>query len=902
MLNDDINRFLGVFSFPFSNLDFIKEDYLDDYYQKTTPKIKDKAKLRDELIKYINKNYTIYTYDQIYLYLDKWYLYPKDKCTYKSSFDAIFDRFKEFSKCFISQRNGKIVYKYWENENDKTTLGGFSGKNKIYLFHSLNRLIPLDLLSIIYMIGNNKKIHELDGFYGNIIVSDSLLDNILENGVAENHLHCGVSASFLTVWEEWMKPLTEKRIKSLKKFEISSTTDLSHDELKLYIWYAGLLRISIILATKINDKSHELEKIICNLKENSKQIFDNNIDFDLKEDCFIKKWNEIFSNVTIDESESYIKQLFKIDNEIHTSDENIFLYKTIEYLQKTSKNTKTTPYEESKILIIKKLFLDYLRIKNFFYKITVQQKTIHGLDFFQIYYHANSTMFKSMKKLNAPEKWERIIREQIQNSNLKKLELRTSLDKNENDNKIYVLNFLKAYLKILKESFCKKSYENSKEIYKPVKSFPKIALVFHLLKKEQEYHPEKCILEHEINNNDNAYVQYGELYQNYKILIENLKSLRQIDVDKKIFLDKYIVGLDVASLENAVPTWVFAPIYQKARGSEHEPLCQDYHSCNSIQSLGFTFHAGEDFRHILSGLRRIYEVVQYLKFHAGDRIGHGIALGISPAAWYKKNATVILPRIEALENYLLSYHLLSQNFSNLHLVNIAFLEKKIHELSTEIYTNISGVSTNMLVDSYLDLFRNNNFENGIFDFCKKCILEKCESIECNLYNKNNSDISWDSTKLIYARNCKNLIYKMNEPIHYEITDQEINIATEVQRLVRDLVNKKGIIIEINPSSNIVISDIDTMENNQVFGINGIGYDLKNTLACINSDDPSVFNTNVSNELAYIYFSMIEKEESRENILAWIEKLRVNGMNASFIKHTNSDEEILSELEDLCENL
>jgi hypothetical protein len=93
-----------------------------------------------------------------------------------------------------------------------------------------------------------------------------------------------------------------------------------------------------------------------------------------------------------------------------------------------------------------------------------------------------------------------------------------------------------------------------------------------------------------------------------------------------------------------------------------------------------------------------------------------------------------------------------------------------------------------------------------------------------------------------------------------------------------------------------------MENNQVFGINGIGYDLKNTLAFINSDDPSVFNTNVSNELAYIYFSMIEKEESRENILAWIEKLRVNGMNASFIKHTNSDEEILSELEYLCENL
>lgn len=62
-----------------------------------------------------------------------------------------------------------------------------------------------------------------------------------------------------------------------------------------------------------------------------------------------------------------------------------------------------------------------------------------------------------------------------------------------------------------------------------------------------------------------------------------------------------------------------------------------------MQSLRFTFHAGEDFRHIPSRLCRIDEAVEHLKFHAGDRIGHGIALGIAPQKWKNQNPVIIVP-------------------------------------------------------------------------------------------------------------------------------------------------------------------------------------------------------------------------------------------------------------------
>ena len=143
---------------------------------------------------------------------------------------------------------------------------------------------------------------------------------------------------------------------------------------------------------------------------------------------------------------------------------------------------------------------------------------------------------------------------------------------------------------------------------------------------------------------------------------------------------------------------------------------------------------------------------------------------------------------------------------------------------------------------------------------------------------------------------------MNEPIHVKIEEQEVEITKIIQSLVKKSVDEKGVIVEINPSSNVVIGDIDTIDENQVYGINNYGYQFDNLIVCINSDDPSVFNTNVANELGYIYFGMLEKNSNREAAISWIDKLRENGMSASFIRRTESDEQILRELEDYVSSL
>lgn len=921
-MNEAINRCLAVLSYPFASLDFLERDFLQEYLDNQTNSeedesndIKLKNSFRRNLVEYVRKNYSVFSYDEIYLYLDKWYLYPqydenRQIKKYKESFYLIFERLMELSRSLISQRDGQIIYKYWENAGDKSLLGGFSGTNKIYLFHSINRLFPLDILVILYMISNGKKQWDLNGFYGNIKVSDALLDQVLKQGLAENHLHSGVSGAFLSIWDEFMKPLTADRVRSLKKFNPYHSFDLNTSEIQCLLWLAGAIRASIILYVQQYQSSSSTKTIqkqmtklmkLCSMKsewknftefQNEKQEWDAS-------SYFMRFWDETVESGVIEEAlqcgitHSMVREI----GNLHTSDEELFLFWVTPVLLKYGDDTGMAR--------ARKLYLNYLRIKNFFYGLIVQQKTVHGLDYFSLQYYRNNSLANKATALTAGmEKWERAIREQLQNEDLKKLELRASIDNNENEFRATVKNFLTAYRKILRESYCIKLKKEEGEGYKPCRTFPRVGLVLHLLKKEQGYFPEKCAW---IGSEDVTYLQYGKICEAYKQQIEILKMVRQGEDGQA--LDKYLVGLDVASLENAIPTWVFSKVYDRARDSKDEPLKIGISQYPDFQSLGFTFHAGEDYRHLLSGLRRIDEVIRHLKFHAGDRIGHGVALGISPDKWYQENSTVIIPRIEVLDNYLWAYDLLSRHCRDSMLVNLAYLERRIYELTKEIFEDNSGLTTNLLVEAYIKLFEVDMFGLPYRQTCQSCGKvgsaenNKTERLPklCRYYSeKCNQPAKWDVDMLITARHCKWYVHLMNEPIHYRVTEQEYQIACEVQKLVKEYVMQQGIVVEVNPSSNVTITDIDTLSDHQVYHLNHSGYDMGNIITCINSDDPSVFNTNVYNELAYIYFGMIEKGIGREDLLKWIDKLRKSGMDASFIRRTDNDEQILHELDRLLE--
>ena len=68
-----------------------------------------------------------------------------------------------------------------------------------------------------------------------------------------------------------------------------------------------------------------------------------------------------------------------------------------------------------------------------------------------------------------------------------------------------------------------------------------------------------------------------------------------------------------------------APVFAEVRSRRGASTIVDdieggrlYH----LNNMKFIYHVGVDFRHILSGLRHINEVIEYCRYKAGDRSGH----------------------------------------------------------------------------------------------------------------------------------------------------------------------------------------------------------------------------------------------------------------------------------------
>lgn len=109
--------------------------------------------------------------------------------------------------------------------------------------------------------------------------------------------------------------------------------------------------------------------------------------------------------------------------------------------------------------------------------------------------------------------------------------------------------------------------------------------------------------------------RYGNLRDDVmrraRILVATQRRLRTESPE----LAQRLVGKDAASNELDTPPEVFAPAFR-------------YLKRHGIAAT--TYHAGEDFTHVLCGMRAVYEAFYFLDMGSGDRIGHATAIGIDP--------------------------------------------------------------------------------------------------------------------------------------------------------------------------------------------------------------------------------------------------------------------------------
>jgi len=277
-------------------------------------------------------------------------------------------------------------------------------------------------------------------------------------------------------------------------------------------------------------------------------------------------------------------------------------------------------------------------------------------------------------------------------------------------------------------------------------------------------------------------------------ILKNLNLHKHLFINKKycqngfisaveVDLTRYISGVDATSREHTTPPEVFAPVFNYIRGSieisrisfENKINIENYQALP--KHFQFTFHVGEDFRDILTGMRHVVEAVVFLGLKKGDRIGHALALGLQHKQWARKKRRIFTSKEEQFDNAVFAYFILNLFSTERELKEYYFqralqLGNEIYqaEFTIDNYINAWLLRRNCPVNlkNFLDRFFEREKENPIEDTPPSLTQSQVEEI-IKLLGISQLDIKMDSQHKKEGELCAKISIKADEK-EYQINN------------------------------------------------------------------------------------------------------------------------------------
>lgn len=827
------------------------------------------------------------------------------------------------SESLLTFRDGKVAIRTWVNKKDyegnRDIFDYHDALNKVEIWNILSRMVVPDLfVAAFYVISGLTDKEYLLNQAGNVSLADKELDVVLKKGIAETHMHFNAGIHYLILWEEVLNPyIWYNRIKfGSLEYQKPEEKWILHVIIYRIIMaeYSFYIKDEIDLceyiAQKYGNISIEIYEVLHEFKE-GKQIDKKRV-----EQIFlyvVERWKLDYGKYT--ENNDFLFESVYRNEIMYSSVAELFFQ--IQVLEKF-RNNPTDVHSMH-------MFIQYLRVKNCYFESCIQSDTIKGVRNFQKYY-SKATKRQSNDKKSYNRRIRAVFESQIQNINLRKMEIRicpplfldiehfTVPDKRlKYDMKCEILLSIKdifeEYLKCMRELLDKNGLA-IKEIDKlrdqGIAGVPAIGIIFHFIKSD--------FLDNRLGNACWLQNVSGNQFYNKHILAYREKMIRSAMAIEELrseipFLNEYIVGIDSASEEFLSEPWVMAPVYQAIRNKKiTKPVIKGTEGeFRRIQNIGFTYHVGEEFRHLLSGFRYVDEVIERFGYKAGDRIGHAVVLGVDIEHWMKKNEVVVLPINEYLEDLIWLWGNIV--YEKMHLpVSMEIIEGKIMDLAQEVYGDILGITPFLLYQAYNEKFKQYHYET--FRKMKNNININREpgvgNHFCKYYDTETSTgIFWTKEKLVCTYFCPVFWQRFQKTILVPVNMQDAQLYQAIQQYLIRKIERRGIYVETNPTSNSVIGEIPGILCHHILKLNSEGLDKNqhnSTLVTINSDDPIVFNTNCENEIAYIYYALQHNNYNEESILRWIDKIRQFGMDSSFIRDEKKPSQQIQEIEKILEEI
>jgi hypothetical protein len=342
------------------------------------------------------------------------------------------------------------------------------------------------------------------------------------------------------------------------------------------------------------------------------------------------------------------------------------------------------------------------------------------------------------------------------------------------------------------------------------------------------------------------------------------------------FCNFFIRGIDACSDEIGIPHWVLVPLFKYVRdsGSIGSKIIFEL-TGQTLPPLRKTIHLGEDFIHLLGGLRRVDQAVDFLELKEGDRIGHGLTLGIDAIEWAERKRYVLLPKEERLFDMVWEWSwYATNNGGSLDHQRCIYLDKEICRLS-------------------FDIFRKKLTPFQLYQFVRELhnekILRACgfpdRTMQKDLLRQReqtNPSEQFNPAFLVYQYLTCSKIYKRGRELELIDTQSEGKIIDDLQSGLRAKIANLGITVEVNPSSNLLIGNFGDLDHHPFWRLNSPKSDPDKSISIvIGSDDPLIFATDLPSEYQFLRDTLVNANISDDQTMKWLDKVRNKGLESRF---------------------
>ncbi len=114
----------------------------------------------------------------------------------------------------------------------------------------------------------------------------------------------------------------------------------------------------------------------------------------------------------------------------------------------------------------------------------------------------------------------------------------------------------------------------------------------------------------------------------------------------------------------------------------------------------------------------------------------------------------------------------------------------------------------------------------------------------------------------------------------------------IQEWLRETLSACAISIESNPSSNLLIADMDDIRSHPSLVLQplpgGTAPAGTSLAVSISSDDPLTFATSLADEYAYLHAALMRAGVSSPEAMEWLDRVRQAGWDSRFTTCTTAD--------------